>query len=66
MQPVDSVVVITGAFGVLGSAVARTFGQAGARLALVDVTQPSAEMLLNRSPHHLGIQGQQRSQTKVR
>ena len=44
MQPVDSVVVITGAFGVLGSAVARTFGQAGARLALVDVTQPSAEL----------------------
>jgi NAD(P)-dependent dehydrogenase (short-subunit alcohol dehydrogenase family) len=44
MSEVGTVVVITGAFGVLGSAVARTFGQAGARLALVDVTQPSAEL----------------------
>jgi len=44
MQPDDSVVVVTGAFGVLGSAVARTFGLAGARLALLDVTQPSAEL----------------------
>lgn len=44
MQPVDSVVVITGAFGALGSAVARAFNQTGARLALVDVSQPSAEL----------------------
>ena len=44
MQPVDSVVVITGAFGALGSAVARAFGQTGAKLALVDVAQPSAEL----------------------
>ena len=41
MQSVDSVVVVTGAFGALGSAVARAFGQAGARLALVDVAQPA-------------------------
>ena len=40
----DRVVVITGAFGALGAAVARAFGQTGARLALIDVAQPSAEM----------------------
>jgi NAD(P)-dependent dehydrogenase (short-subunit alcohol dehydrogenase family) len=44
MQAADSVVVITGAFGALGSAVARAFGQTGARLALIDVAQPSAEL----------------------
>jgi NAD(P)-dependent dehydrogenase (short-subunit alcohol dehydrogenase family) len=38
------VVVITGAFGALGSALARAFGQTGARLALIDVAQPSAEL----------------------
>ncbi len=38
------VVVITGAFGALGSAVARAFAQTGARLALIDVAQPSAEL----------------------
>lgn len=38
------VVVVTGAFGALGSAVARAFASAGARLALIDVSQPSAEM----------------------
>jgi NAD(P)-dependent dehydrogenase (short-subunit alcohol dehydrogenase family) len=38
------VVVVTGAFGALGSAVARAFGQTGARLALIDVAQPSAEL----------------------
>jgi NAD(P)-dependent dehydrogenase (short-subunit alcohol dehydrogenase family) len=38
------VVVVTGAFGALGSAVARAFAGAGARLALIDVAQPSAEM----------------------
>jgi NAD(P)-dependent dehydrogenase (short-subunit alcohol dehydrogenase family) len=38
------VVVVTGAFGALGSAVARAFARTGARLALIDVAQPSAEM----------------------
>jgi NAD(P)-dependent dehydrogenase (short-subunit alcohol dehydrogenase family) len=38
------VVVVTGAFGALGSAVARAFAGAGARLALLDVAQPSAEI----------------------
>jgi NAD(P)-dependent dehydrogenase (short-subunit alcohol dehydrogenase family) len=38
------VVVITGAFGALGSAVARAFAATGARLALIDVSQPSAEL----------------------
>jgi NAD(P)-dependent dehydrogenase (short-subunit alcohol dehydrogenase family) len=38
------VVVVTGAFGALGSAVARAFAAAGARLALIDVAQPSAEI----------------------
>lgn len=37
------VVVVTGAFGVLGTAVARAFAQAGARLALIDLAQPSPE-----------------------
>jgi NAD(P)-dependent dehydrogenase (short-subunit alcohol dehydrogenase family) len=40
----DRVVVVTGAFGVLGAAVARAFGQAGARLGLIDVAQPSVEL----------------------
>jgi NAD(P)-dependent dehydrogenase (short-subunit alcohol dehydrogenase family) len=44
MLSADSTVVITGAFGALGSAVARAFGQAGARLGLIDVLQPSAEI----------------------
>ena len=38
------VVVITGAFGVLGSAVARAFLATGARIALIDVSTPSAEL----------------------
>jgi NAD(P)-dependent dehydrogenase (short-subunit alcohol dehydrogenase family) len=38
------VVVITGAFGALGAAVARAFGRTGARLALLDLAQPSAEL----------------------
>ena len=44
LEPASSrVVVITGAFGALGSAVARAFAANGARLALVDVAQqPSA------------------------
>lgn len=43
-ESAERVVVITGAFGALGSAVAHAFGRAGARLALIDVTHPSAEM----------------------
>jgi NAD(P)-dependent dehydrogenase (short-subunit alcohol dehydrogenase family) len=38
------VVVITGAFGALGTAVARAFGQAGDRLGLIDVVQPAVEL----------------------
>jgi NAD(P)-dependent dehydrogenase (short-subunit alcohol dehydrogenase family) len=38
------VVVITGAFGALGTAVSRAFGRTGARLALIDLSQPSAEL----------------------
>jgi NAD(P)-dependent dehydrogenase (short-subunit alcohol dehydrogenase family) len=44
MRSADSVVVITGAFGALGSAVARAFAGTGARLGLIDVAQPSAEL----------------------
>jgi NAD(P)-dependent dehydrogenase (short-subunit alcohol dehydrogenase family) len=45
MEPgAAQVVVVTGAFGALGSAVARAFARTGARLALIDVSQPSAEM----------------------
>ncbi len=40
----ETVVVITGAFGALGAAVSHAFGQTGARLALIDVAQPSAEI----------------------
>lgn len=40
----DSTVVITGAYGALGSAAARAFGRAGARLGLIDVLPPSAEI----------------------
>jgi NAD(P)-dependent dehydrogenase (short-subunit alcohol dehydrogenase family) len=39
----DRIVVITGAFGALGTAVTRAFGHTGARMALIDVSQPSAE-----------------------
>lgn len=39
------VAVVTGAFGVLGSSVARKFASLGARVALIDVApQPSAEL----------------------
>ncbi|HET7201989.1 MAG TPA: SDR family NAD(P)-dependent oxidoreductase [Steroidobacteraceae bacterium] len=53
------VVVITGAFGVLGTAVARAFGQAAARLALIDVAQPSVELQreFSRSQQHLLLGG---------
>src|SRR6478736_7908659 len=42
-ETTDRIVVITGAFGALGTAVTRAFGQTGARMALIDVSQPSAE-----------------------
>ena len=44
MPTPGTVVVITGAFGALGSAVARAFGQTGARLALIDLAQPSTDL----------------------
>jgi NAD(P)-dependent dehydrogenase (short-subunit alcohol dehydrogenase family) len=44
MEPGGAVVVVTGAFGALGSAVSRAFAQAGAKLALLDVSHPSAEL----------------------
>lgn len=44
VEAAERVVVITGAFGALGSAVAHAFGRTGARLALIDVAQPSAEI----------------------
>jgi NAD(P)-dependent dehydrogenase (short-subunit alcohol dehydrogenase family) len=44
MSTAGTVVVITGAFGALGSAVARAFSQAGARLALIDLSLPTAEI----------------------
>ncbi|HWJ07604.1 MAG TPA: SDR family NAD(P)-dependent oxidoreductase [Steroidobacteraceae bacterium] len=40
----ERVVVITGAFGALGMAVARAFAQTGARLALIDLAQPSPDV----------------------
>jgi len=44
VEPTPRVVVVTGAFGALGTAVAHAFSHTGARLALIDVTQPSAEI----------------------
>ncbi|HEX9206970.1 MAG TPA: SDR family NAD(P)-dependent oxidoreductase [Steroidobacteraceae bacterium] len=44
MKEHERVVVITGAFGVLGSAVARAFAGTDARLGLIDLAQPSAEL----------------------
>jgi NAD(P)-dependent dehydrogenase (short-subunit alcohol dehydrogenase family) len=52
------VVVVTGAFGVLGAAVARTFAARGARVALVDVApQPSVELAAEFSRGHLLLGG---------
>jgi len=52
------VVVVTGAFGVLGAAVARAFGRRGARVALVDVApQPSVELQAEFSGSHLLLGG---------
>ena len=47
----SKVAVVTGAFGVLGSAVARKFASLGARVALIDVApQPSAELAREFGP----------------
>lgn len=46
MSHAGATVVVTGAFGVLGAAVARAFAAAGARLALIDLSQPPAELQL--------------------
>jgi len=51
------VVVVTGAFGALGTAVARAFDQTGARLALIDVSQPSAELQHRFTGPHLLLGG---------
>jgi NAD(P)-dependent dehydrogenase (short-subunit alcohol dehydrogenase family) len=52
------VVVVTGAFGVLGAAVSRAFARAGARVALVDVApQPSRELQADFSGSHLLLGG---------
>ena len=51
--PTDRVVVVTGAFGALGTAVARAFGQAGARLGLIDVAQPPVELQREFAGHLL-------------
>ncbi len=44
MEMQDRVVVVTGAFGALGAAVARAFAARGARLALLDFAQPPAAL----------------------
>jgi NAD(P)-dependent dehydrogenase (short-subunit alcohol dehydrogenase family) len=52
------VVVVTGAFGALGGVVARSFAATGARLALLDVSQPSTELQTEfGGAHHLLLGG---------
>lgn len=52
------VVVVTGAFGVLGSQVARKFADLGARVALVDVsTQPKPELTRDFAGGHMLLGG---------
>jgi NAD(P)-dependent dehydrogenase (short-subunit alcohol dehydrogenase family) len=52
------VVVVTGAFGALGGVVARAFAATGARLALLDVSQPAAELQTAfGAGHHLLLGG---------
>ena len=52
------VAVVTGAFGVLGAAVARRFAALGARVALVDVApQPTAEISAEFGGRHLLLGG---------
>ena len=43
-QGQNRVVVVTGAYGALGTAVAQAFDRTGAHLALIDLSQPSAEV----------------------
>jgi NAD(P)-dependent dehydrogenase (short-subunit alcohol dehydrogenase family) len=52
------VVVVTGAFGVLGAAVVRAFARAGARCALVDVApQPAPELHAEFHGSHMLLGG---------
>ena len=52
------VVVVTGAFGALGAAVARKFASSGARVALVDIApQPPVEIAAEFSGGHLLLGG---------
>jgi NAD(P)-dependent dehydrogenase (short-subunit alcohol dehydrogenase family) len=55
--PESPAVVVTGAFGALGSVVARAFGRAGARLALIDVAKPSAEIAAEFPAPHVLLGG---------
>jgi len=43
-QGQNRVVVVTGAYGALGTAVAKAFDRTGAHVALIDLSQPSAEV----------------------
>lgn len=56
---VDTVAVVTGAFGALGRVVARTFAARGARVALLDLSQPPADLQqeFGNSPRHLLLGG---------
>jgi NAD(P)-dependent dehydrogenase (short-subunit alcohol dehydrogenase family) len=56
-EAAERVVVVTGAFGALGAAVADAFHRTGARLALIDLAQPSAEMQLRYAGPHLLLGG---------
>ena len=51
----DRVVVVTGAFGALGTEVARGFASRGARLALFDLAQPPAALQQEIGARHLFI-----------
>jgi len=58
MTSETQVVVVTGAFGVLGAAVVRAFVREGARVALVDVApQPSTELQSEFAAAHLLLGG---------
>jgi NAD(P)-dependent dehydrogenase (short-subunit alcohol dehydrogenase family) len=57
MEMQDRVVVVTGAFGALGAAVARGFATRGARLALFDLAQPPAALQREIGARHLFIGG---------
>ncbi len=57
MEMKDRVVVVTGAFGELGAAVARGFAAGGARLALLDLAPPPAELQQKIGARHLIIGG---------